>query len=214
MAAAGAQLDVDQHDWIIPEDEDDCTAPEPPGHIMAQQQEMFWQGENMSRVRNGAMTPYERHLLQNLAEQANTPPRVQQDIKKLISNFAKPQGAGAAARRLLKYLVDEYPIPIGQKVPINSLGFTVAKHLLIADRGTYVDLNEGRYTIGCSCLAATYLMPEGCRHKKLKLYKEQFLPHTLCKDCSYCIRCHKFLGLCLDNQSRFTCDKLYPFPLI
>lgn len=60
MAAAGAQLDVDQHDWIIPEDEDDCTAPEPPGHIMAQQQEMFWQGENMSRVRNGAMTPYER----------------------------------------------------------------------------------------------------------------------------------------------------------
>ena len=148
------------------------------------------------------MTPYEKHMLLDLADQSNTPLRVQQDIRKLINNYAKPQGACSAARRILKYLVDETKVPMGQKVPINSLGFTVAKHLLIADRGTYVDLNEGRYTIGCSCLAATYLMPEGCRHKRLKLYKEQWLPSTLCTECSYCIRCHKFLGICLVYQPR------------
>ena len=32
MAAAGGQPVADQDDWIIPDDEDACTAPEPPEH--------------------------------------------------------------------------------------------------------------------------------------------------------------------------------------
>lgn len=153
----------------------------------------FWMIEVKARVLNGHMTPYERYCLEQLP---GLPPVCQSDLKKVIRNFGRPIGATAPCRRLIKYLAHtQGRMRIGQLVSVKSPLFTLCKHQLISDRSQTEELDEGPLVHGCSCLAKTYFQPEGCRHKLLDLYyRDRFLPMTLCKTCSTCMRCKKLLG--------------------
>lgn len=139
---------------------------------------------------NGTLTPYERHCL--LEGLANLPDNLVADVKKLVGQYGRQVGAGAPCRRLLKHFAKEERVVVGQIIPPNNVMFTLCKHLLLADRATEA-LLEDEYCIGCSCLAETYFMPEGCRHRKLSPYRDRFMPHTLCGTCSLCMRCTRLL---------------------
>lgn len=174
------------------ENDDNLQLPtEPSDPEMFQQKTHFMQIEEWSRVLNAEMTPLERKDLLAL----ELPGRLEQDVKKVVNNFGKYQGAGAPCRRVLQYLVQKHHpvLRYGDKVEVTSPMFSLLKHLVIADRNTQ-HLPETNACIGCSCFAETYLMPHGCRHKQVKLFKDIYQPHTLCQECSYCWRCHRLLG--------------------
>ena len=165
-------------------------APEPSLDAGNQQHDHFMDIEKWARMVNGAMTPYEQHCL----ESANIPENMQADVKKVIKFFGEESGAGAPCKRLMKHLAQEHHLELDQKVSIHSIMFTLAKHLVISERSG-PKVAEGQSYIGCSCLASTYTMLEGCTHRATKMYlKDVVLLQTLCHQCSVCLRCGQFLG--------------------
>ena len=155
------------------------------------QHDHFMDIEKWARMVNGAMTPYELHCL----ETASMPENMLADVKKVIKFYGKENGAGAPCKRLLKHLAQEHHLRLDQKVGIHSIMFTLAKHLVISERSG-AQVPEGQFCIGCSCLASTYTMLEGCTHKATKMYlKDVPLMNTLCHRCSVCLRCGQLLGL-------------------
>ena len=164
---------------------------EPCDQTRAQQHVHFWQVEEWARLLNASLTPVEKNALMCV----NLPERFQVDARKVVHNFGKNVGAGAPCKRVLEYLVNAEGFwKEGDKIQISSSMFPLIKHLVVAERSGH-KLVEGPTTIGCSCFSETYLMPLGCSHKRLKIFKDIYLPHTLCHHCSLCLRCHKFLGL-------------------
>ena len=169
---------------------------EPCDQTSAQQHDHFWQVEEWARLLNAALTPVEKNALMGV----NLPERLQLDARTVVQNFGKNVGAGAPCRRVLEHLVTaEVWLKEGDKIQITSNMFPLIKHLVVAERSGH-KLVEGPTTIGCSCFSETYLMPLGCPHKRLKIFKDIYLPHTLCHHCSLCLRCHKFLGLTVNMQ--------------
>lgn len=167
---------------------------QPIGMSSAEGQATFFKRvECWSRLLNGFLTPYEKYVLEH--ETNDFPQSLQNDLKKVIAHFGKPHGAGAPCKRLLKECVKANNVGVGDLLEPQCMAFTFCRHLLLADRNMEA-LMEDRQTIGCSCFAATYAMPQGCKHKRLGLHQQdRFLPTTLCSICSYCLRCNKFLGL-------------------
>ena len=164
---------------------------EPSRKTMRHQAQHFYRIEYWARVLNATLTPYEKHCLEKCTSNLLAPLLI--DVKKVISNYGRPQGAQAACKRVLKYMAQEQKVEVGQVLPTTSVIFSMCKHLLLAERATEA-LMEGPNCVGCSCLSETYCMPEGCKHKKLCLYsRDRFLPTTLCGTCSKCLRCNQLL---------------------
>ena len=191
-----ADHDEDGDEWIIPSDEE-FLAPEPGDHMQQMQENLFKNVETLARTRNGGLTPLEKYGLESLAEDNSTPERTKTDLKKVISNFGKKSGATAACKRAMKHFANRKDMQFRDQIQLNDPVFPLAKHLMMVERSEYT-LEEGRRTVGCSCLAATYLMPEGCVHKQNQLHKQGncLLNQTLCSWCSKCVRCQKLLGFC------------------
>ena len=166
------------------------AAPEADRDTMRGQAMHFARVEKWARMLNGTLTPYEKHVL--MESVTNLPESLIADVKKLIANYGREHGPGAACRRLLRYFAKQEKVAVGVYIPPENKMFTLCKHLLLADRQTEA-LLEDETCVGCSCLSETYFMPEGCRHRKLSLYKDRFLPTTLCGTCSRCMRCNKLL---------------------
>ena len=182
-------------DWHIPSSDADeganaLLAPESDFSVMAEQHNLFWKVESWSRMLNADMTPLEKHTLEN---SQLVPENLKQDLKKVINRFGRHHGASAPCRRLLQHFATN--MDLGMKVGIHTIQFTLVKHLLLAERAG-PQIIEDRSTVGCSCLAETYLMLEGCIHSNnCKLYREQLLVNTLCEHCSICLRCKKCLDI-------------------
>ena len=178
--------------WYISSDEESdiiLVPPVPDRRLERSQENEFFDVEKKARLLNGFLTPWERHCL----DSSNVPHALRADIKKMLLHFGKGSGVGLACRRLLKHFTSEEPVAVGEAVQLTSVSFTLCKHLVIAERSMNHHLMESYQLIGCSCLAATYTMPEGCIHKAGPLHKQTWLPDTLCKECSRCIRCDKCL---------------------
>ena len=155
----------------------------------------FWKIENWARLLNCEMTSAEKQGL--LAVDNGVPANVAVDLKRVCQHFGKRCGANAPAKRALEFFANRDKLKVGEMVSISSVEFTLCKHLLLADR-VGPELMETESCFGCSCFCKTYLTPQGCTHKKLKIYKEStWLPHTICQECSSCLRCHKLLGFTL-----------------
>lgn len=182
-------------DWEMVEsahedEEGGLLVPEPPLDDGYLQHDHFLDIEKWARLVNGAMTPYEKHCL----ETANIPANMLADVRKVIRFFGKENGASAPCKRLLKHLAQEHHVHLGEQVGINTVMFTLVKHLIISDRSG-LQVPEGQSCIGCSCFASTYTMLQGCRHRGAKMYlKDGTLMQTLCHRCSVCLRCGKLLG--------------------
>lgn len=185
---------AEDSDWHIPSDEDQdansLLAPEPGLRLMSEQQSFFRNVENWSRMLNAGMTPVEQSSLEN----SNlVPEHLRNDLKKVIRRFGQHHGANAPCRRLLQYFATN--MGFGTKVGVHTIQFTLVKHLILAERAGPQAI-ENRSVVGCSCLAESYFMLEGCIHShNCQIYKEQLLVNTLCPTCSICLRCKKWLGI-------------------
>ena len=187
--------------WHIPTSDESChdsddggvddglLCPEPEPRSTHQQHDHFWEIEEWARLLNGALTPMERHTLEN----CNGPLYIRQDAKKLSLYYGKPAGTQAACKRMLVHFSKEENVKVGDQVPIKGLLFTLVKHMVLADRAG-PKVQENRVSVGCSCFAASYLNIEGCQHKAYKLHKLGVLSDALCPQCSICLRCHKLPG--------------------
>lgn len=154
---------------------------------------LFWRVEKLSRLMNSELTPAEREGLL-VHRNDGVPLPVVRDLKRVYQLFGKRTGANANAKRALEYFANKDRLKVDDMVSISSLEFTLCKHILLADR-VGPELLECDTCFGCSCFSKTYVTPLGCKHKKVKIFKEStYLPHTLCHECSICLRCDKLLG--------------------
>lgn len=185
-----------------------CLEPGPKD--MKFQQTRFWKCEDVMRLTNAAMTPLEQKNLDQL-DISQLPSVHRGDVEKVLKNFGKAKGCLSPCRRLLEALSKKEQVPVGGKVPLKTVMFTLAKHLLLAERCMDQIREEPYNAVGCSCYAMTYIMPEGCGHNKVRLYKELLLHTTLCKHCSKCIRCGKLLG-CIEVTYKPTTH--FPFIIV
>ena len=179
---------------------------EPGGHLVQQQHEHFWEVEKNARLLNAAMTPYEAYSLKNLHMQNYAFRCTAQDARKVIQFFGQSHGAGAASRRLLKELAISHNLQIGDQVAVTSPMWTLCKHLLLQDRATEPNVVEDDKCMGCSCISASYFMVQGCKHQGVAVWKDIFLPTTLCNICSKCLRCGLFpnwTSLCIAHAYAF-----------
>lgn len=153
---------------------------------------LFWRVEKLARLMNSELTPAEREGL--LAHHNGVPVPVARDLKRVCQHFGRRVGANAPARRALEFFATRDRLVVGDMVLISSIEFTLCKHIMLADR-VGPELLESETCFGCSCFCKTYATPLGCKHKKLKIYRDNtFLPHTLCHECSICLRCDRLLG--------------------
>lgn len=165
---------------------------EPSPRMQHIQRQQFWKGEWQSRACNAALTPLELSNLQGLAavNDGNINPS---DVRKVLKFFGQPVGGGAAARRLLHLLAQREHVGFGEKVLVTGMMFSLCKHLLLSERASNPILDEGGRVLGCSCMPATFFMPEGCVHRRQALYAKSISEiGSLCNLCSECLRCGKF----------------------
>lgn len=175
---------------MVSEDEEmDILEPSP--HMQQLQRLQFNKIEWHSRAVNAALTPLEMTMLNDLA--VSDPNTIHpKDIQKIIKFFGQAKGGTAPAKRVLHKLAQMNLFNYGERVDVTGAIFPVCKHLLLADRASYPVLEEGPRILGCSCLAATWFMPEGCVHRKAAVYSKSVSEcGSLCNLCSKCLRCGK-----------------------
>ena len=151
--------------------------------------QIFWTMELDSRMRNGGMTCMESAEMGKMRANAEVVSRWQ----KVLSNYGCPGGNRSAKELLLAHAVDMGMVP-GMMVDKKTVYFTLCKHLVLA--GYYFELQDvdasGRDE--CFCLPATALMLLGCVHKQKPIASLNSYESQLCATCSWCVRCHGFLG--------------------
>ena len=149
---------------------------------------LFWVPERESRLRNAGLTCFEKHQL------LESYPLMLDDMKKVINMFGVYKGPTRAARTMLKHIAGAKSMVCGQEAEYDTPEFSICKHLLVA---SWKGLHEDVATMGfekCCCFPRTSLMLMGCRHHKKALWNVPFYMHTLCKNCSTCLRCGGLLG--------------------
>lgn len=167
---------------------------EPSSRMQHMQKQQFWKVEWQCRASNAALTPLELSMLQDLTK-GNDNSIKPSDVNKVIKFYGQSTGGGAAARRLLHILAQMNHVNFGEKVEVTGVIFPICKHILLSDRASTPILDEGGRVLGCSCMPATFFMPEGCIHRKQALYSKSISEiGSLCALCSECMRCGKFPG--------------------
>ena len=153
----------------------------------------YWAAEEQSRLRNAGPTMLEASHLQM---EANVPPAYSQEVTKVLKFFGQEAGANAASKRILKYLDDTAPQEKGECFGIRTVGFSICKSRLLASRAGQPDIEGRENVITCRCFAKTYCMGSGCKHRNWKMHNVDTMigGHTLCSECSVCLRCGKYLG--------------------
>lgn len=149
---------------------------------------LFWGPEKLVRLQTGALTPFEVHQLKE------SYPMMLADINKVIKHFGESSGPTRAARTVLKTIAEAKSMVPGTEVSIDSPEFSICKHLLLgAWDGMPIDVANCGYE-RCNCFPRTSLMPKGCPHNAVPLWKVPFYYSTLCRHCSECVRCGGYLG--------------------
>ena len=149
----------------------------------------FWDPESKVRVNCSQLTPYEIHQLKE------TFPLLLNDINKMIKFFGQPKGAGSAAKRLVKHIAELKGMGPGVQCAINTAGFSICKHLMVSAWNDVPPEVPSMQFPRCNCFPKTALMPCGCEHTRVCLWKYTYYPVTLCRHCSVCVRCDGFLGI-------------------
>ena len=161
-----------------------------------QAKSLFWGPEKLVRLNTGALTPFEVHQLKESFH-----PSLLADINKVINHFGEASGPTRAARTLLKTIAEGKCMVPGSECPIDSPEFSICKHLLLgAWDGMPVGPDCGFPR--CNCFPRTSLMPRGCVHNPVPIWKATFYYQTLCRHCSECVRCGGYLGNILLSQLR------------
>ena len=185
-----AEANPGQHDAGADDGDEDMNAiVELAEQNLAVQEHQWWQIEVGGRLVNNGLSPFEVYSLQTGLPQTCT----MADATKVINFFGRSTGANAGARRLLQGLQEHSPQMPGVCFSLRSVGFSVAKHLMLQHRAEF-NGDEITQAIPCSCFARTYIMPHGCVHKPALLHRNNWLKETLCDQCSTCLRCDKLLG--------------------
>ena len=163
------------------------------------EKELFWSAEEISRQRNTALTPFEKHQLLHTWDMSQAGGHV----NRLISNFTNPRGAGKTCKHLMRMYMAEQRQQLGQMVSLRSPAFTLCKHMWVSMCRSLTAVSNtpeqpsnpsSPAPTSCLCLPATALMMAGCIHKKMPLHTLEHQMGGLCASCSKCIRCGGFLG--------------------
>lgn len=162
--------------------------------ILAREESTLWSCEKEIRVRCDALTPLE---ISGLRRNPTWAGHIQcvNDAEKVQTFFGLASGGTAACKRLLKWCMEQNPSRPGLQVNFRDVQFTLGKHLLLAERRQRQKEDLPPNMLACKCFAATYVMPGGCVHQKIPLWKAPVLQTTLCPTCSVCLRCGKFPAL-------------------
>ena len=162
--------------------------------IRQREADILWASEKEIRLRCDGLTPLETlGLRKNFLWQSDTR-CFYNDAEKVQSFFGQCRGGTAACKRLLKRCMEKAPSVPGQQVNVKEVQFTLGKHLLLADRRQRMRDECPPNILPCRCFAATYVMPAGCVHCKVQLWKLSVLQESLCPTCSVCLRCNKLPG--------------------
>lgn len=184
LANQAIELDSDMQGSL--EEIDAAWEGETEAVVMAKQ--LFWVPEKESRLRNAALTCFEKHQL------LKSYPLLVEDMKKVIAMFGEYKGPTRAARALLKHIAGAKSMVPGQMAEYDTPEFSLCKHLLLASwQGYHKDVATSGFE-KCLCFPCTSLMVMGCRHKKKSLWRVPFYMETFCLDCSTCMRCGGLLG--------------------
>jgi hypothetical protein len=163
---------------------------------LAREEAMLWRCEHEVRLRCDGLTPLEARELRKCSMWADSV-QCRNDAEKVQNFFGLSARGTAACRRLLKYAMEKEPCQPGKVVDFKNVQFTLAKHLLLADRRHRLIKEDLPSSImPCKCFSATYAMPAGCLHVKQPLWKAGTMRATLCPTCSKCLRCDKLLTFC------------------
>lgn len=162
--------------------------------VLDREQRALESADKQMRLRSEGLTPMEIRTLRD--------PDVWQgdaqclaDIEKLVGVFGQAHGGNAACRRLLKFCQGKDPMIHGQVAQWDSVVAILGKHLLLAQRRAQLRLQMPlpQHITECKCFSKTYIMGNGCLHKKVPLWKTNY-NQSLCVTCSVCMRCGKLLG--------------------
>ena len=148
--------------------------------------------ERWSRMINTEPTPAEVNALRN--PELTLSSRMAHDLMKVAQFFGRPRGCNANAKRALQELANDGRSLSGGVTLVNTVSFSLCKHLLVASRAG-PSMDETARVLGCSCLAETYFRPFGCTHTNVQLFNNYLSNASLCGHCSTCMRCGKLLGL-------------------
>ena len=149
---------------------------------------LFWVPEKLVRLHTGALTPFEVHQLRE------SYPLMIADVTKVISHFGEATGPTRAARTVLKNIAEAKSMIPGTECSIDTPEFSLCKHLLLAAwNGFPKEVKDCGYE-RCNCFPRTSIMPRGCPHKGVALWKQSFYYNTFCQHCSECLRCGGPLG--------------------
>ena len=177
-------------------DDDDMSWDEESEKI-DQQQALFWDCENESRLRNAFLTPYESGRMQGKADDKNE--KGHRAWGKVVSHFGTPP-ALKVGKTLLQHQALEAGMDPGQYVLLESVNFSLCKNLFYgqvrdmkAAKGKAKQWSVKDRSL-CFCFPETHMQPMGCIHKQKPIYLCNSFSQTLCATCSICRRCKKLLS--------------------
>lgn len=159
------------------------------------QRDKLWDFEVEVRIRNTGLTSKECDQLGSLGLFKDGGSELG---KKLLKNFGKPV-VKAKVKDMFRDLINEGHYVPGMQCPIVSREFILAKHFFLACctevRGDGDDDEEPAVRGWCNCFPSTALQLHGCKHKGTPMFMVNYMPNSLCMDCSKCLRCNKWLGI-------------------